>query len=347
MDFLKSIEDVFGIFAVGIFTLLSCYSVYGIACCKIESIKEFYKNLLPTASNEGSTKSSKPTTVTNTTSCPSVLISVFAVFIFGLGLIIQDTADKYTDTSVCGKKDSKNIVIRLNNHFKILKNEFDLRFNTLLNVENGKFKLNSLGTCIFKYADFLISTNHNFTEEQKKFLNYANKNPFDYVSEEFTKDDIAKVTSTVYYRSKNWAFSQPTYYDELRNLQNRVDFSRSILLISTLTIVGLIIAFLFSIVPMIIKTKQKNTSFTKKNHFKNLIIFLLILFIIGWLSRTGYDNSERNFNERVIGYYVTFLDNYPLYHSGGKLSRDETGERREKGTTGEVPVVGIDLSEHK
>ncbi len=327
MDFMKSIEDVFGVFAVGIFTLLSCYTIYGVAFCKIESIKEFYKSVLPTTSNENSAKSSKSTASPKKPLYPGIFIAAAGIFIFGFGLIVQDTADKYTDTTVCGKKDSKNIVVRFNNRFNILKNESDLRFSALLKEENGKLKLNSLGRCLFRHAEFLLYPNHNFSENQIKFLNHANKYPDAPIPKEIKKDEIKGVISTVYYRSKNWAFSQATYYDELKALQIRVDFSRSILLISALTIVGIIVAFLISTVPMIKKTKRKNTSFKKKSHFKNLIFFLVLLFLIFCLSRTGYDNSERNFNERVMGYYVSFLDNYHLYHPGKELYKEEIGEK--------------------
>ena len=336
MDFMKSIEDVFGVFAVGIFTLLSIYTMYGVAFCKIQSIKEFYKNMLPTTSNENSTGNSNPPAPTKIPLYPGVFIAAAAIFIFGFGLIIQDTADKYTDSSVCGKKDSENIVVRLNNRFDILKNESDLRFNALIKEENENFKLNSLGISVFRLADFLLYPNHNFSENQKNFLNHVSKSPRAPIPKEIEKDEIKGVTSTVYYRSKNWAFSQATYYDELSSLQIRVDFSRSILLISVLTMVGLVAAFLISIVPMIRKTIKKDTSFKAKRHLVNIIFLLVLLFIICCLSRTGYDNSERNFNERVMGYYTSFLDNYPLYHPGKELFKEETVEKKEKGTTREA-----------
>ncbi|NIM82762.1 MAG: hypothetical protein GTO45_28605 [Candidatus Aminicenantes bacterium] len=94
MDIMQSIEDIFGVFGVGIFALLCIYTLYGVASCKIDSIIKFYKYFLPTTSAK-------------TTLHSGVYIAVAGIFIFGFGLIVQDTADKYTDTTVSGKKNPR------------------------------------------------------------------------------------------------------------------------------------------------------------------------------------------------------------------------------------------------
>jgi glucan phosphoethanolaminetransferase (alkaline phosphatase superfamily) len=105
-----------------------------------------------------------------------------------------------------------------------------------------------------------------------------------------------------------------------------------------MTIVGLAIALLFSIVTMVRRIKQKNP-FPIKILFKNSIILLVILFGICFMSRTGYDNSERNFNERVVGYYTSYLDNYSLYHPGEGLYDQKEPEKEQK--------IGTYLSHNK
>jgi hypothetical protein len=157
MDIIQSIEDIFGVFGVGIFALLCIYTLYGIAYCKIESIVKFYKNFLPATS-------------TNSTLHSGVCIAVAGIFIFGFGLIVQDTADKYTDTTVSGKKNDRNIIVQINNQFKILKNESDHRFSALVKEENGTLKLHPLGKSVFKHTGFLFPPNHNLNDNQKKFL---------------------------------------------------------------------------------------------------------------------------------------------------------------------------------
>jgi hypothetical protein len=352
MDITKSIEDIFGVFAVGIFSLLCIYTLFGIATNKIESLKDFYKKPFSTSKKPDSSSSTIDTEKFAVIS--KIGVTIAAIFIFGLGLIIQDIADKYTDSAVKkenSKGESFNLIKWINNNINPIKNESDHRFNALFEKrissedKNKKiYKLNSLGEFLINGAGRYIVQRRHMRSQDFEYINKMCEN----LNNEFPsckKKSLKDFALAVYYCSKNWAFSKSTYYDELKSLEIRVDFSRSILFISVLTIAGSFITLLFGFIRIIIKfSKPKNNN--EKRHINDLIkktgkllinyvVIIICLVFIAHIFGIAYDNADRNFIERAIGYFTSYVDNFHLHNPGYIVNYEGLIQSIEKCTTGD------------
>lgn len=118
-------------------------------------------------------------------------------------------------------------------------------------------------------------------------------------------DILSSVTTQVYYHAKNELFLHPTYFAELSRIQRRIDFARSLTLISVLLLILLIFTLIFIFLFMLLSwfTRPK-TSFT----YLNGGLFVLMAFVITSLCFAGgiaFEEEEKEFDKRVFGYIST------------------------------------------
>lgn len=127
--------------------------------------------------------------------------------------------------------------------------------------------------------------------------------------------------SEVYYEAKNWAYRKvPSHYNELEEIQLRIDFSRSMYLILNIFISLLLLSVFMGLVLDLISSAllyrgryrgylrqflRGEISLYKE---KYLTVIFVLIFACGFsrIAVIGYQNAEQNYNERVFGYYSSF-----------------------------------------
>jgi len=125
------------------------------------------------------------------------------------------------------------------------------------------------------------------------------------------KKHTRRVTNLMYYEAKNWAYRQDNHFVELEDIQRRVDFSRSIFLVSSYYLfaagtVAIIMTFIFIISNLRnYFTTHKVVYFRFLRRWQRLTVSSCIAAFVsfgGWL---GYEHAENAFNERTFGYYIS------------------------------------------
>ena len=117
------------------------------------------------------------------------------------------------------------------------------------------------------------------------------------------KDNVKAFTDSVnqvYYYSKNSVYQTSTYFDELNEIESRIDFTRSLTLLCVIFFVTYLLFGGLSFIPQV----KKYFKFTlKRNLTITGISFLFFLGVI--FSGMAYRLESTNYNLRVFGYYVS------------------------------------------
>src|SRR5262249_38162635 len=107
----------------------------------------------------------------------------------------------------------------------------------------------------------------------------------------------------------NYCYLQPTYQSELDGIQRRIDFARSMFLVSSWFVLFVIIGLVSTCVYVLVRTWRGTSSEALRLVFmgrmRRLIAIGLgatLIATMGWL---GYAQAENNFNERAFGYWLT------------------------------------------
>ena len=141
-------------------------------------------------------------------------------------------------------------------------------------------------------------------------------------------ENTKKIINKLYYRAKNWAYLKPTYNKELSSIQYKIDFSRSICFLSTFFVfvyLFLFICFLLfrhvGFIPNFILKRclgYKGSIILRIaicRMFRAIVILFLVTLLAGW----HYLISEKNFNTRVFGYYLSYTNDFNLHNPGKTL----------------------------
>ena len=252
---------------------------------------------------------------------------VASFLIFAVGSLSEDITDHMADS-----EDSKNAFVSFIKKMNILKKEGELRKEILIESDTS---LSGLGTEIFNnlhyFQDPVTRSNARFfnTTDAKK---YWEQNGAAILNSPYLSKKLNGSINGLYYTAKNWCYlhSAPVR-DELKDIQNRIDFARSVCLISSVTLILLFFFFGIYYIKEFCKGKKRfkvfitvteKTANSKtvlhKTITKHLVfypirsvLFLLIAFIV---SRMAYEVAEKNFNERAFGYYIS---NYKLKNLHG------------------------------
>jgi acid phosphatase len=307
----SEIQEIFGAMIVGITSLL----IFGVACWILVSPKDSFFQWIFKGKNKLQER---------------LYALILLLFAFGLGLIVQDFTDQLTDSSeyIPNKSLLINKVSKIQRN--ILCSEGELRFRTLIKKERGVYGLRVLGKDIFlgrsDHVHFLVQPkegeDYEFLADPKLFLNGSrNQNE----KKNYLKDRLEKaegIINKIYHPSKNWVYSQPTYYDEMEKIQRRIDFSRSIFILASWAIIYIFLATLGSLLFRVMKiapfakltgqlSKGNNAKILTPINYRKLLyrslIALLLFSIMCIISLFGYHHAEEIFNERCFGYYSSHL----------------------------------------
>lgn len=337
-----SIQELFGSISVGILTVyfafyLHYYLMHTIKCkdCKKVPFLTYYKDKIDQFNS------------TNTG-----LVFIVFVFVFAIGQLMEDITDNVTDS------DSEIPKFLLPNVAQfILGSEEKFRFQVLITKkkpdcvsqreedrEKDKEKdqkwclqLTPLGRYVFTHDEAvsnILESNSIYTDS----INLLIDSLMSLSNKEYDSTALAQlksVTNSLYYKSKNWCYTNNSnHFQELELIQNRVDFSRSSILIAILYLFLFFLLFVYQVIKIyrlsrrVQKVKgqknqetkgkldasnelatQKSNLFWLKNKLFYPTLFLISLFVISWI---GYGITEQNYNERVFGYYFSNIDDMKM-----------------------------------
>lgn len=214
----------------------------------------------------------------------ALLVTIF----FATGMLAEDLSNKFVDIDTPLQE------------INVLPSEQNLRYEALFGSTDST-KLNKLGETIVLSG--LLSM-HDRANGEKIRKSVENAIPFEHY--QIDKDDLKSSSSSLYYQAKNITYKEKNYYDELSKIQTRIDFSRSFATISLFLGFVTIVTFFVKVGKMSLYDKGNGiaSSDPKVVVYKAgmLLISFAVLFGIG---RMAYASEEREFNNRVFGYYYS------------------------------------------
>ena len=130
-----------------------------------------------------------------------------------------------------------------------------------------------------------------------------------------TRKDAGEAAQRLYYEAKNTVYAVNNHYDELKQIQTRIDFSRSFSLLSlALVAVCIICAGIALAVPDLgVRIAQRfhdhpnQTSLVLSRGAVVLRVLLVILVLVSifFLGQFAYRSEEIEFDKRAYGYFLT------------------------------------------
>ena len=235
--------------------------------------------------------------------------ATIALMLFSLGSIVQDLTDYLADS------ETKHPVRRLISKFVDF-GEDDLRVNTLFKSTeqtDGIRHLNGLGKELFasKGIRYTLRNKSLLLEKFDEIAAYSAWNG------SHQEEDLRHLVAKIYYSAKNWCYAQSNYYDELNLIEERIDLSRSVSITSMFFVLLFsAFAFLTLILQLFLPIRQSAIS-------KRLCIScgygIIGFFTVALMAIIGYGKAEGVYNERVFGYYTSYLGNYRINNPNANL----------------------------
>lgn len=124
---------------------------------------------------------------------------------------------------------------------------------------------------------------------------------------------VTHAADRLYYFAKNMVYRHNNYYDEMKRIQTRSEFSRSILIVSFIYgTLGLLIALCLLLWPAARpKYEEDGTSFGRES--LRVLGFLLFAMLISY---QAFERESDEFNKRAFGYFSS-----QLIHEADSASR--------------------------
>lgn len=233
-------------------------------------------------------------------SVSQVMAVALFFFVYGLGLLIHDATDLVADMSR-GKVCNVPILCTL------LSSEEDRRIEVLFKNQD---KPTGLWISILserRYVRGLLERIHQKDGKNVEDFLKCEEKCFPKSDQEYGKTIVEyrkKYVNTIYYDAKNWAYMQPTYYNELEMIQYRSDFARCMSLLAFCYAVLSLIFACFLLPNLFSSNLQKRKSVSSLGR---KLIVIAVLFILSYAASEGFQTAERHFNMRTFGYYYSYL----------------------------------------
>jgi hypothetical protein len=157
-----------------------------------------------------------------------------------------------------------------------------------------------------------------------------------------TADQLKNVTVPLYYEAKNTVYREANYYNELRQIQTRIDFARSSALLSLLlAVIGLVFAVTAAVQPNLggriaLRWKLAHQALPYGALAVRTLVVPALIGIL-FLGRFAYCQEEMEFDKRVYGYFFSLTAK-----SAGDAAKAETDKRC--GPIGYSGLASIDKS---
>lgn len=261
----------------------------------------------------------------------NVTVAIFIAFAFAVGIVVEDLSYKYRDSheipfkTIPAQVLPDYIVSKLG-----LPQELDDRVTTLINDLNGVLpKPQPLALALANNQAFQISDTSNYANKRKFETNKGNSGA---KVERWIRDDqrcipdsrysdcpatkeITNGIDNLYYYAKNKVYAHEQHAEELRRIQTRLEFTRSLSLIAFFYMLialalgtALFSIHLFGFRQELVKRKVIPTKTERLDELsKRIPILLATLAVIYFLSLWAFALETENFNRRAYGYFSTML----------------------------------------
>lgn len=132
-----------------------------------------------------------------------------------------------------------------------------------------------------------------------------------------TPENLGKVASRIYYEAKNRVFQEGNYYDEMRRIQIRVDFARSVAVVSLafgiiVTPIALLVRLLplrrfvrFKAVAWLFELTQGGVFVGRNDAIRRTSGLIVLFLVFYWCGQLAFADEELEFDLRAFGYFKT------------------------------------------
>jgi hypothetical protein len=239
----------------------------------------------------------------------SVALTILTLSLaFGAGMLLEDLSNKFVDSGA-----AKIPILG----WRLLPLDEALRTETLF----GKEFLNTLPTEKAKEDESAKPAGLSRAAAKLKLLEkhgpegMASQRAVLSKEPKVTREAADEAASRLYYEAKNTVYAVNNHYDELKQIQTRIDFSRSFSLLSlALAAVCVICSGIALVVPdfgaRIAQRfrghrNQKPAALRRRAVVVRVLVLLLVLVSIYYVGRFAYRSEEIEFNKRAYGYFLT------------------------------------------
>lgn len=127
--------------------------------------------------------------------------------------------------------------------------------------------------------------------------------------------NLQKAVNGIYYAAKNRDYQEGNYFNELRGIENRFDFARS------LAFLCLIFTTCYLLLGLLCSTLPKRRLLVEARSKRKVIFVIFLAYLLGvFLARTSFRSETINYNLRVFGYYASIISNRA--DTGSKIAAD-------------------------
>ena len=279
------LTEIFGECLVGLLLLLIFDYLI-----KFSGLKKYLQNKSPLFKSFRLSKLSK--------SFPTAIFSVLVIVTYGLGTLFHVlTYSLARNTEFEFQKYTKAIIIG-----NLFSHEIERRFDVLFEEcdEGFCYKKTNLGSDLLTISYVKEMLKNRYKDEAsgckkigEEITNFLHQDTVEWNTK------TRQYANFLYYQAKNWAFHQETYFQELRTIELRTSFSRSMFYVLLLWIIVILTKFILGKVKRMIYLSKDH-----KNRGPDLFLFLIILFLL-FLSGYAQRKSDIEFNKRVFGYFAS------------------------------------------
>lgn len=226
------------------------------------------------------------------------LLGLSVALCFAFGMLMEDVSDKFVDRETTMQKAVRAIL-------PFAKTDDDLKIATLYGEEK-RGKEEKLDRLAQEMATRHLFCNYGGSNGRIVESAISQKKSLKSVSKE-VKEEAAK---QLYYHAKNTVYREDNYYDELKRIQLRIDFSRSFLAISALLIVLTLMLATYRGLRLLRSVLRRRRGL-RDDQLRAKVSKLLartasiacVLFLFCVLAAFSYQAEERQFNARAYGYF--------------------------------------------
>jgi hypothetical protein len=246
---------------------------------------------------------------------------VFVALAFAIGILAEDLSYKYVDSI---QVPIKTLPARLLPDDLIntldLPSKYDSRVKTLINDPMGEARPQWLAYDLARSGAFSRVDPVNGPRVERWMINPEGCRPGGASTD--VCPSLKEVTDSVlrlYYFSKNRVYAEETYYDEMKRIQTRLEFSRSISMIAFLYF----IFALLMVAPAFMVSRRRRADDQQERIRLHVRVpaVLSILFLVFFFSLWAYERESDEFNKRAFGYFSTMLIEGAAKQGGNNAGR--------------------------
>lgn len=222
--------------------------------------------------------------------------AVYLALVLAAGVVLEDV--------------SKNYVARRASFFTeffylVLDTDKELRLRSLFTIIRfNDTEISAVPKGIFRELQKLPPSNEvvkSYLEEIQQYFRPPATPRIEVIGKD-SVDAFLNAIDGVYYNAKNIVYREDTYFHELSDLSDRMDFTRSLTFLCLIFSIFYLVFFIFGYIPPLAR-------FLDIDREERLnLFFLSLLYACGiWLVGTAYRTDVTSYNSRVFGYYIITL----------------------------------------